>query len=276
MSNHESNAELMFRLAAIDQAASDAAAREKAVRDELVVANLGVVQPCATWFRLNWKGRDPKPTVDELVSIGYMALVRAAVKIPSTAAKPAAYFRTAIKHAMARESFAEHATSGLPDETALRQLEVGEADGKKGIDWSKGYDGVLVPIPAGTPRSQRLSAGKTRNWPGRQFNSRRDAEEAARETTAALLHVCGTDTQRRVVTILAEGHTRCETADVFGVARSTVQRTVETIRKRYVEYLAEIEKNGPPRGTKPGKNALVILDTAPGDDHEYAPRSKHR
>ena len=149
MSNHESNAELMFRLAAIDQAAPDAAAREKAVRDELVLTNLDLVKPCATWFRRNWKGRDPTPGVDELVSIGNTALVKAAEKIPSMSAYPAAYFRTAIKRAIARESFAEHATSGLPDETALRQLEVGEADGKKGIDWSKGYDGVLVPIPAG-------------------------------------------------------------------------------------------------------------------------------
>ena len=144
-------------------------------------------------------------------------------------------------------------SDGKEHQTLMRQLEYGthENNGEKkgGIAW-EGYDGLIVPVPAGEPRSQRKSLASTSRRrsrrglenPDGRVDVPTDADRQLDETVEALLHVCENDTERRVVKLLVAKKKRRQIAKALGVSSpSTVQGYIKRIGARYKKYLDKIE-----------------------------------
>ena len=247
----------MFRLASLDQAGDKAEA--EMVRNELIEQNLALVEPLAKWFRRHWQGCDPTPTVDEssaLATGGFAGPCaessQAAMSLRQSSAGHHPWpEKTAFReHIMARLPVVKDA-AGNAHQTIMMQLEYGEqADGRNkkgegGIIW-KGYDGLIVPVPAGEPRSQpkplastsrRRSLRGLENPDGRRAASA-DPDLQLKETVESLLHTCKTEVERRVVEMLANAKTRRESRKRLGCLLrlyrdiSAHRRAVQKIHRR--------------------------------------------
>ncbi len=199
----------MFLIAA---AGNDPAA-VKAARDALIVDNMNLVAERAEWFWGRWTGRPPRPSKEELISVGNVALVKAGQRIPIDSREPTAYLRRSIDRAMRKESFREHIMHGLP-----KIWDVGDKERQQVF--------VQLDEELGEP----LVAS--------------DGDEVLGETLEVLRHVCKTTTDKRIVELFAgdKKMSREKIAAALGWAStSTAQAHVKEIGERYQEYLNKIE-----------------------------------
>ena len=247
--NESRIAELWVELAGLDLTTEKGQQKNKAIRKELIELYPPLVQKRAEYMaRKKWPGHDPAPSEDELISIGYMALIEILRKMRRDADTPTAYLTKALDRAMWKGAFAEHVTAGLPyrevagkiERMNFRQLEVGEHVKGGGMDWNLGFDGLCSPVASESPWNEFHDGGHQEPLP---VNDR----VAFSETTELLLSLCETANERRFVEVVAElaagpdeefwaGHQYDTLAKRLGISRSNVQRIAATLRDRYHEF----------------------------------------
>ncbi len=116
----------------------------------------------------------------------------------------------------------------------MLELESGKVSAEE-VEWT-GFDGVCLPLAAGEPRSRRK--GK------RQRLAKLGPDERLAETLELLHHVCGSDSDRRIVDLLAANPrmTREEVAAALGWGSpATAQSHIDRIKEAYRRYIKEIE-----------------------------------